>query len=151
MNQSLTYSDQAFSDTALVNHPEDNPDWYRQGAELANLGHYAEALVCFDQALAIRPEDHAAWVFRGVMLLHLGRHEAALESCNQALMLCPTDTEAWIFRGVALHRLGHYREAYASYERAVGATRDSFWLRSLRQLKRTRKLLKLDWILDSGR
>ena len=97
--------------------------FYQQGESLANLGHYSEALVAFDQAIAAHhsnPTKRAAtWVFRAVVLLHLQSYDDALVSCDRALELEPRHVEALVFRGVALNYLECYQDSYASYAKAI--------------------------------
>lgn len=105
----------------------DGEIFYQRGESLANLSHYGEALIAFDQAILVYGRERtvsdmrvvATWVFRAVVLIHLHHYDDALESCDRALALDPKHVEAWVFRGVALNYLGHYQESYASYAKAM--------------------------------
>lgn len=115
---------QTIDSNASSNNEVDADLFYQQGESLANLGHYAEALVAFDRAIAAHQVNKtkvaATWVFRAVVLIHLQAYEEALVSCERALKLEPKHMEALVFRGVALNYLGQYQDSYTSYAKAIG-------------------------------
>jgi hypothetical protein len=61
----------------------------KQGDALLQTGHFARALVMFDQALAVDPHLVEAHAFRGAALTVLKRYEEALAAYDQALALRP--------------------------------------------------------------
>lgn len=93
--------------------------WSQQGKTLANLGHYSDALRCFERSLALYPKDPEALVFQGVILIHLEQYEEALAALNRALQIDPHHIEALVFRGAALNYLGQYEQCYTSYHQAL--------------------------------
>lgn len=96
--------------------------WHLQGAALANLGRYSDALASFAQVhrRATTTTDRVeTLVFEAVCHIHLQRYELALARCDRALDWIPDHAQARLFRGVALQRLGRYGQAYQDYGRAL--------------------------------
>ena len=97
----------------------DAVDFNNKGMSLANLGHPAEALTCFERALEINPRYPQVWSNKGVELAHLGRPDEALTCFERALEINPRDAKAWYNKGVELADLGRHGEALTCYERAL--------------------------------
>ncbi|NET11122.1 MAG: tetratricopeptide repeat protein [Symploca sp. SIO2B6] len=115
---------------------------YAKGAELAQLGQYAESIDYLDRAVEYGIDHYVIWTLRGEVLFYLGDYQDAIASCDQAIALCPHYAEAWQYRGLALHSLNQYRAACESYDKAAGCSPPSglqaffqrlaqFWQRNL--------------------
>lgn len=110
--------------------------WCHQGRKLAQLGHYKEALACYDQAVTIYPDNHTAWVLRGGVLTYLDSYKEALKSFERALKIQPENKDALLCRGVALHHLGEYRRAYVAFDQALGIERQPNWQEKLAEMSK---------------
>jgi len=61
--------------------------WNNKGNTLARLGHYEEALRCYEKALEIDPNYRGSWVNKGYVLAKLGRYDEAAKCADRALRL----------------------------------------------------------------
>ncbi len=89
------------------------------GAANAGLGHFAEAVLCFDKALRIEPGHAETYNNRGIALHNLNRLDEAIASFDRALQLKSNFPDAHYNRGLALQDLNRTPEALASFETAV--------------------------------
>ncbi len=100
--------------------PSDDPQALcDQGAALARLRRFDEALASYDAALALDARHALAHFQRGNVLRALGQPDAALASYAQAIAARPDFAEAWFNRGVLLHAGGQRQAALESYDRAT--------------------------------
>lgn len=103
-----------------------------QGASLANLGRFEEALSLYDQALSANDQISEIWKNRSTALLGLGRYEEALACSERALALGPQtariagektarhiDLMSWTNKTSALAEMGRHQEALAACEEAL--------------------------------
>ena len=93
--------------------------WYNRGVALKNLGHYDEAVQCYDRALEVDPEDARAWYSKGVALGNLGRYNEAIQCFDHVLEIDPKNPYAWHNKGFALKNLSRYDEAIQCFDRAL--------------------------------
>jgi len=98
--------------------------YYGEGINLSNAGHYADALAAYDKVVFIRPNNVDAWLNRGVVLENLGRYSEAVISYDTAIAIQPRDAQVWYNRGVVLRKLGRYSDAIASYDKAIAINPD---------------------------
>ncbi len=61
--------------------------WNNKGNTLARLGHFDEALACYERALEIDPDYRGAWVNKGYVLTKLGRYDEATSCADRVLRL----------------------------------------------------------------
>ncbi|MEL7503737.1 MAG: tetratricopeptide repeat protein [Cyanobacteria bacterium J06554_6] len=134
--------------------------WHLQGAALANLGRYSDALASFAQVHQQAKTTTArveTLVFEAVCHIHLQRYGSALARCDRVLDWMPDHAQARLFRGVALQRLGRYGQAYQDYGRALNRmntglaaqprTQDHQTVRQNRAVTTVRQLLKRGFTL----
>ena len=101
-------------------------DWQNKGVALRALGHYQEAIACYDRGLGIAPRDSGLWNNKGVALRALGHYQEAIACYDRGLEIAPRESALWRNKGEALRRLARYQEAIACYDRGLGiAPRDS--------------------------
>lgn len=101
--------------------PEEVEGWEysNKGVSLCNLGHFEEAIPCFERALSIDPQKPQTWANKAVALGALGRTDEELECYEKALSIDPEYGEAWYNKGLALNNLGRFEEAISCYDRAL--------------------------------
>jgi tetratricopeptide (TPR) repeat protein len=101
--------------------PEDLESWEysNKGVSLCNLGHFTEAISCFDRALSLNSQNPNTWINKAVALGTLGRIEEELECYENALAIAPESLEAWYNKALALTNLGRFREAISCYNHAL--------------------------------
>lgn len=101
--------------------PEEVESWEysNKGVSLCNLGHFEEAIPCFERALSIDPQKPQTWVNKAVALGTLGRNDEELECYEKALSIAPEYAEAWYNKGLALNNLRRFEEAISCYDRAL--------------------------------
>jgi len=63
--------------------------WTNKGLDLADRGHWEEALTCYDRAIELDPRDVAAWNNKGLALGALGRWKEALTCSEKAVEINP--------------------------------------------------------------
>lgn len=112
---------------ALEIDPSDHVIWYDQGALLANLKRYEEAIVSYDKAISLelnqssRESDtiYHAWTGKGYALSCLRHYDEAFTSLDKAIELKPNNSLAWEDRSNLLQRLGRHEDALTSIDKAL--------------------------------
>jgi tetratricopeptide (TPR) repeat protein/tRNA A-37 threonylcarbamoyl transferase component Bud32 len=94
-------------------------EWTNKGVSLNSLGHFEEALHCYDKALALDPHYGNAWTNKGNSLHFLGHDEDALHCYDKALEFDPHNVNAWNNKGLSLGSLGRYEEAIRCCDKAL--------------------------------
>jgi len=94
-------------------------EWNNKGVSLSSLGHFEEAIRCYDKALAIDPLDVSAWNDKGASLNGLERFEEAIRCYDKALVIDPRNAYAWNNKGVSLNGLGRFGEAVGCFDAAL--------------------------------
>lgn len=97
----------------------DSAQWRRKGIGLADLGHFTEALNCFDESLECDPADGATWHCKGVVLGRMGKRDEGLACTERAIKLDPNSSLAWGNRAMDLLELGRAEEALTSANTAL--------------------------------
>lgn len=93
--------------------------WLDEGVAHSEAGHYAKALVAFEQATQLDPNDTEAYIGKGITLYHLGCYVEALDAYNRAIQLDASDSDAYNGKGLVLEKMQQYQEALLTYEKAV--------------------------------
>lgn len=85
------------------------------------LGHFDEALVCFDKVLELNPEDIVAFHQKAKSLSSQGRFNEALCFFDKLLRAEPKNDAALEGKGFCLHNLNlnRFDEAISCYDRAL--------------------------------
>ena len=97
-------------------------DWSAKAHSLYELGHYNEAVECFDKLLEIYPNNNYALEAKGHMLEKLGRKEEALKCYNQAIDSNSQDVSSSYRKGNLLLEKGDVHGALQSYNTVVENT-----------------------------
>jgi len=87
--------------------------------ELAESGHYEEALDLISKGINIDANNANLWYNKGIILFKMCRYQDALNSFAQAADIDPGFTEAWVNKGVALMELGKYLAAIRAFDKAI--------------------------------
>ena len=87
--------------------------------ELADEGHYEEAIECHDKAIEINPRNDMEWNNKALALVELDRYAEAIECFNKAIEINPKNDLAWYNKGLALRELDRYKEAIDCIYRAI--------------------------------
>jgi CHAT domain-containing protein len=93
--------------------------WFEQGVDLAKLGNFEEAIICFNESLKINPDDAETWHQRGVALARLEKFEEAIACFDGAIKIKDDEPEVWYKRACSLADSERYKEAIASYDKAL--------------------------------
>jgi tetratricopeptide (TPR) repeat protein len=107
--------------------------WTARGASLHALGHYQEAIACYDKALALKPQYiavyAAGWSNKGSAFGELRLHRDAVACYDKALAVFSGSADIWSNKGHQLSKLGHHDEAIVCYEKALAldATDANAW------------------------
>lgn len=94
-------------------------EWNNKGISLDTLGHFNEAIHCFDKVLEIDKKDLRAWINKGNALFHLRKFNEAILCCDNALKINKKFGGAWAAKGQHLGQLGHFDEAILCFNRAI--------------------------------
>ncbi|MEO8326015.1 MAG: serine/threonine-protein kinase, partial [Nitrospirota bacterium] len=117
-------------------------EWSNKGNSLTRLGHFEEAIGCFEKAIEFDSQDAFVWTNMGVAYSRKGNFNEALRCFNQALNLNPREAGAWNNKGLCLNDLNCLDEAIGCFDRALqlASHHPGFWcnkgesLRNLNQL-----------------
>lgn len=91
----------------------------QQALNLAQVGHYVQALELWQQALMLVPENPTLRLNMGVTLKRLGRFSESEEIYRQALILTPMESLLWNNLGTVLLAQNNVSTAIAAYQRAL--------------------------------
>lgn len=94
----------------------DEPDYYREGVDLARQERYHEALTSFRLALREDPEDVAPMEQMGVVYTRIGMTDEAIKMYRQVLDKEPGSAPAHYGLAFLLRRRGKDREAIQHLE-----------------------------------
>lgn len=106
---------------AAPEEPQLDPgEWHNRGADLAEAGKAAEALVCFDKVLAVKPDAVETLYGKAIVLGQLGRAAEAEVCYEKVCKVYPDFAPAWFSRGLVLWKLlERHGEAVTCFEKAV--------------------------------
>ena len=90
-----------------------------KGADLIDLGNYAEAIRMLDEAIKLKPDFADAWYNKGLGLSKLFRNEDAIQAYDEAIKRRPDYSDAWYNKGISLGDLERHEEAIQAYEEAI--------------------------------
>jgi tetratricopeptide (TPR) repeat protein len=82
------------------------------------LGHYNEAIACFNESLKINPKYEKTWYKKGVALNNLEKYDKAIECFDEAIKINPLNYRVWNYKGAALVELGHIYKGMKCYNKA---------------------------------
>ncbi len=99
-------------------------DRFLAGAQLAQKGHYRDALPRLREATQIDPTNFSAWFVRGTTHLALEQNDLAAFCFAACTALRPDFAPAWLNRGLSFTRMRHYAQARDDYDRAVSLDPD---------------------------
>jgi tetratricopeptide (TPR) repeat protein len=94
-------------------------EWSNKGASLRHLGHFAEAIRCYDRSLELFPINAIVLSNKGADLESLGRSVEAIHCFDQALALNPRCANAWLNKGNSLNSLGRHVEALQCFSQSL--------------------------------
>ena len=94
-------------------------EWSLKGVSHHCLGHFDEAIKCYDKALEINPQLAEAWLNKGISLVKFGRFDDAIKCYDRALEINPQYAETWSNKGNSLGCLGRFDEAIKCYDKAL--------------------------------
>jgi tetratricopeptide (TPR) repeat protein len=98
-------------------------DYYNQGVESANGGHWAEAMETFKQAIRLNPDDADAHFQLGYANQQLKQYAEAIPEYKEAIRLNPDNADVYFYLGWCENGLGKYSDAVEPLQEA--ARRDS--------------------------
>ncbi|MDD5025020.1 MAG: tetratricopeptide repeat protein [Methanoregula sp.] len=87
--------------------------------ELAEAGHYEQALDLVSREIKTDANNANAWYNKGIILFKMGRFQDARNSFAQATDIDPAFAEAWYNKGIALMNLEKYFEAIRAFDKAI--------------------------------
>jgi len=90
-----------------------------RGYELAESGHWQEAISLYQEALRLNPRNVNSLTNMGNAMQALGRIDEALVYQDKALTVDPDNPLAWANKGVILSGLDRRPEAISCYERSI--------------------------------
>lgn len=90
-----------------------------QGNEMANLGHYREAINLITQAIKLYSKEHRYFGNRSYCFYCLEKFDKALKDAEHAIELSPTWPKGYFRRGRAQVGLGLLSEAQKSFEEVL--------------------------------
>ena len=89
------------------------------GAELSQVGHYMDAISCYDKALAIDSTDSNVLTNKGDALTNLVRHEEAMECYDKVLAQNPNSSMALYNKSCIRALQGEIEESLSLLEKAI--------------------------------
>jgi tetratricopeptide (TPR) repeat protein len=108
-----------------INQTDNAWYWYDSAVDLANAGHFPEALQANEKALAINQNFPLAWANEAGILVQVGRYDDALKAADTVLLsnvsglpMKNTFAAAYYSKGDALMALGNITGAQDSYQKA---------------------------------
>jgi len=87
--------------------------------ELAESGHYDEALDLVNKGIKLDGNNANVWYNKGIILFKMCRYQDALNAFAQAADIYPEFTEAWYNKGMALMNLQKYHEAIRAFDKVL--------------------------------
>ena len=97
----------------------DSTIWHSRGISFAKLGHYENAIRCYNEAIAIDPSHLEIYVDKGDLLYRIGKPEEALLSYDKYLDAHPFDTFVLGSKAAILKKIGKYTDAHVYYEKII--------------------------------
>jgi len=94
-------------------------EWSNKGLSFNSLGHYDEAIQCYDKALEIDPHDSDTLSNIGLCFDNLGYFDKAVSFYGRALHINPHDAIIWSNLSLSLYHLEKYNEAIDCCDNAL--------------------------------
>jgi tetratricopeptide (TPR) repeat protein len=81
------------------------------------MGHFKQALDCYDQVINLAPGHTIAYTNRGFVKFKLLDYSGAIADFNEAIDLNDKNAMAYTNRGSVYFKMGQTQEAFADWER----------------------------------
>jgi tetratricopeptide (TPR) repeat protein len=130
-------------------------EFNNRGYELAESGHWQEAIECYQEALRLNPRNVHSLTNMGNALQALGRLPEALAYQDKALAIDPNNALAWANKAVVLSGLNRRSDAISCYDRSLenDPSNKITWFNKGVALfligKRTEAIQCMDYILEN--
>lgn len=103
----------------IERHPQIAIAWDYKGYCHGEMGHWDEALECYNNAIGLDDSCSSAWFHKGEVLAGDSEYEQALDCYDKALEIDSGNKRVLFKKGYAFERLGEYRNAIKWYDRAL--------------------------------
>ena len=108
-----------------LNSNKDNLELhYNFGNILATQGHYAEAIIQYNQVLRMQPHNAVVHFNLAILLLRQGRKDDALNHFQEVIRLQPDNAKAHYQLSLILKQKGMTEEANRHYQEAIRLTQE---------------------------
>ena len=90
-----------------------------KGNSLNALGHYEEAISCYEEVIRLLPTSATVWHNKGNSLHAIGRYQEAISSYDKAIDIDATIAATWNNKGLSLRAIKEYQGALNCYDKAL--------------------------------
>ncbi|ODS32041.1 MAG: hypothetical protein SCARUB_02826 [Candidatus Scalindua rubra] len=102
-----------------IDHKFEAWEWSQKGSSLHNIGHFDEAISCFEKAIKLDHKMVAPWNNKGSSFDSIGQFDEAIRCFDRAIELDPVYALAWSNKGSSLAKFGQFDEAIRCYNKAI--------------------------------
>jgi len=106
-------------DKLTQSYPNDGTLYFLGGNCYGAMGHFDQAILCYQEAIKLKPNYAEAHNNLGFYFKEINKIDKALLSYREAIKLKPNYAEAHNNLGVSLYEIGRLNEALLSYREAI--------------------------------